>query len=181
MKIKGGVQLRARRVDVVIGHDQDGKPVTLTLCPPRMGAITRLKQKLSPPPAPRTGAVMIGPKGLAILDEAGRPKRERDEDAPAFQAARARYNEAFGTAAILEAVEPGQLEFSEAKPDDHASPERWLAWYELVLQELEAAGLDAGAMQALSSAAVALMSSAPSAPIGQLHQESRQELAPEGG
>lgn len=153
MKTIGGklVRLTPRTVEVVIGHGEDGQPVTLTLRAPRMGMFERLGRDLPEPEAPAKGVQKNG-RGEPLRDpDTGKPKVIRDVEDAAYLAALAERNRMVLACALAECAVGVEPETKRSDHGDHVSYARAL------LAEWEATGIDHGAWGALDRAMLSLL------------------------
>lgn len=160
MGILGNVKLKRRSIDVVIGLDDAGVPVTLTVRPPRLGQIDALETRVpepAPPTLKRNGkpVVKMMPGGKdPVRDSRGGIVLERDEEDPKYLRDIGRREKAMTIALILDCLGD---QVTPMVPVDEIPPEMNLIdYYHAVWAELEEAGLDVGSFKALSNAAVEL-------------------------
>ena len=176
MGILGNLNLKRRGREVVVGYDDEGSAVRLTVNPPPLGLVNDLSRKIPSPVAPLRKDSRGRPipvtddKGKPIMDPAsGQALMERDHSNPEHLERLERREVALNLGLILAClstpIEP------KTKVEDHGGD--YVEYYHAVWKELEEAGLDIGAYRALSTACTEL-----SLPLGEQDMKlAREALA----
>ena len=165
MGILGNLKLRRRSKEVIVGTDDAGEAVTLTVYPPGLGVIDKLDGEVHKPVAPL--AKDSAGRTVKVLDDAGKPLI--DQATGSAMLARNYKDAAYGIA--LETREKvltiglilhclGDAVTPTKDLEDHDGD--MVAYYLSAWAELEAAGLDIGSYRALSAACTKL-----SLPLGE--------------
>ena len=161
MSILGNIKLTKREERIVVGIAEDGSEVALVMRPPRLGFVEDMSSRIPEPSPPAAKGpdgrpiVELDSKGKRLLDGSGSPVIRRNYSDPKYLTALSRRETAMTISLIVVCIDhdgnPG-LSLPERDEDE----ETLVDYYKRTWSEFEDAGLDVGAFQALSQAALKL-------------------------
>lgn len=146
MKVRGKVlAMKARRDVVVIGRDEEDKPVAIVVDAPGFGSVRRLKDSLPEPEAP-PGEPIKDDRGRTRKDPTGKTLMARRTDDPGYLSSVAERSDRLLFLFIAEFARDVEW---ETKRTDHASADDYA---KAIGEELRKAGLTEAGMVALARA-----------------------------